>query len=84
MSRLGFVCLGIGHLLGIAVIGRNQCHAITRKYRLYDPPHALIHRLDGRHRRLEHARVADHIAVDVVQDDHVVGILEPAFGSIKR
>ncbi len=63
------------HLLDVAVIGGDQRFASDLFQRFNDPSDTLVqafHRLD---RGLEHAGVANHVAVGVVDDDHVVTLV---------
>ena len=56
------------HLLGVAVVGRDHARAAGGMNVGHDPAEALVghlHRLD---RRLQHARVPDHVGVGEV--DH--------------
>ena len=62
----------VHHLFGVAVVGGDEGAAAGVQHSGDHLIHAGIHSLNGLDSSLEHAGVADHIAVCEVQDDHIV------------
>ena len=62
----------VHHLLGVAVVSGDESAAAGVQHSGDHLIHAGIHSLNGLDSSLEHAGVADHIAVCKVQDDHIV------------
>ena len=64
--------VGLLHLVGVAVVGGQNQNAVH----LFDGPggaaYAGIHRFHGFDGRVHKPGVANHIAVGVVEDNHVV------------
>ena len=62
----------VHHLVGVAVVGGEQHAAAHLLHSLHHAAHAGVHGLHGLHSGLEHAGVAHHVAVGVVEDEGVV------------
>ena len=67
--------LVVDHLLGVAVVCVDENMRIKLEKARQDLADALVRHLDRLRRRLEIARVADHVAVRVVDDDESVRIV---------
>ena len=67
------------HLLDVAVVGGDQCFAADPVQGFDDAADAFVQAFDRLDRRLEHAGVADHVAVGVVDDDHVEALVVDGF-----
>ena len=62
----------VHHLLSVAVVGGDEGAAAGLQHSGHHLIHSGIHSLNGLDRSIEHAGVADHIAVCEVQDHHIV------------
>ena len=74
VARLGHAGLIVDHLFGVAVIGRDEHVSIEFEQATHELAHALVDDLDRLPGGVEVARVADHVAVRVVDGDEGVGI----------
>ena len=71
MGREG-VAVFVQHLLGVAVVGCHQRGSPELPDVIEQLADGGVHRLHGRDRRRDAARVADHVRVGVVDEDEVV------------
>ena len=78
MRRVRTYTISFEHLLGVSVVGRDQCHASVSADRLDDLAQAFVGCLDGFHRGGDGSCVADHVRVGQVQDREAIAVaIEP-------
>ena len=65
----------IGHLLDVAVVGSDQRFTTHLVQRGDDAADTTVQALHGGHGGGEHTRVADHVAVGVVDNDYVIALI---------
>ena len=82
----GLSLLGLGHLVGVAVVGGDQDGVAVLVGSLHNGGHALVHALHGVNHRVKHAGVANHVAVGEVaaQELELLGchVLHHLFGDL--
>ena len=62
----GLPLLGLGHLVGVAVVGGDQDGVAVLVGGFHNGRHALVHALHGVNHRVKHTGVANHVAVGEV------------------
>ena len=81
VQRVGGVgaAVGLEHVVGVAVVGGHDAHPAAARGRPRPPrPRQLSTVSIGRHRRLDHAGVPDHVGVGEVDDREARAIRPPA------
>ena len=74
MSRPGLSRTVVDHLLRVSMVRADEHLAAHFLQRLHSASHTAVHGLDGLHRRRDHARMAYHIRVREIDDNHIVFI----------
>ena len=72
------------HLIGVAVIRRHQRAAAHGENFVRHLFHAFVHGMHRFHRRFHDARMAHHVAVGEVEDEHVVNSLVKLLENLVR
>ena len=73
MCRVGRA-VRVDLVVGISVVGGQQDHVIVGNGSVHHLPDQLVDARDGAGHGVVYARVADHVAVGKVQDDHILDL----------
>ena len=69
---MGLACIGILHLLCIAMICGQKDRSAQAQYPVNDLTHAAVHHFHCLHRCLKYAGMADHIRIGEIEYDQII------------